>query len=123
MLYQNRKQNEIRLKMYLLSDIEGFNEFFKYDFDDDLYLFFGCLGSYIQFCIDNNKHSVVSKIFEILNDLINENTEIEFENMIVVQIFEMLYDKKEYLDVGNKKLNEKGKNLLLSINEQFRPFN
>lgn len=122
MLYHNSKK-EIELKIHLLSDIEEFREFFNYDFDDDLYLFFGCLGRYVQFSIDTNKHAVTSHTFEIINNLLEEKAGIEFENMIVVQIIEMLYDKKEYLDAGYMHLNEKGKALLLSIKENFGPFN
>lgn len=123
MLYQNSKQKELNLKIRLITDVVGFSEFTKYEFEDDLYLFFGSLGSYTQYCIDNNKFVATTQIFNLVNDLLIEINEIEFENMILTQIFEMLYDKKEYFDIGYKNLNEKGRNLLLSIKDNFYPFN
>lgn len=122
MLYQNNNQKEILSKKNLLKKIEGFEEFCIYELDDDIYLFWGSMGSYIQYCIDNKKFSIVNQIFDLINTLLEKNKDIEFDNMIVVQVFEMLYDKKEYFELGYQHLNDYGKTLLLSIKENFRSF-
>ncbi len=121
MLYQNNHfKDKIRLK--LLTDIEGFSKFSTYEMDDDIYLLFGNLGSYIQYCIENEKVKILNQIFQLINELLVGNIDDEFENMITVQVFEMLYDKKEYFEKGYNLLNNHGQNLLLSIKDNFRPF-
>jgi hypothetical protein len=122
MLDQNKILDKNQLKEKLLSQIDGFDKFCMFSLDDDIYLFFGNLGSYIPYCIDNGKIPIIIQIFEVINVLLDEKRGVEFENMIIVQISEMLYDKKEYFEAGNMYLNNLGRVLLLSIKENFSPF-
>ena len=59
------------------------------------------------------------KIFKFLNELILETDDLEFLNMIIIQVFEKLYDKRTYFDLGKKHLCRKGVDLLLSISDNF----
>ncbi len=121
MLYQNSNITDMELKQLLVSNIAGFKDFNTWALEDDIYLFLGSIGSYVQYCSNHNMNQPINQVFEIINKILDENHEIELQNMITVQVFEKLYDNKKYFDVGLEHLNETGRMLLLSIKDNFAP--
>jgi hypothetical protein len=111
--------NDLDIKTFLFNQIQGFKEYSTCDIEDDIYLFFGNLGGYIQYCIDNEFDAIVDQIYDFINSLIENADSVEFENMISVQIFEMQCDNLSYYDVARSKLNAEGKKLLSTVSGNF----
>lgn len=112
--------NDFQIKNFLINHIDGFKDYCTCDIEDDIYLFFGNLGGYLQCVIDKKQFTIVDQIYDYINALLEGEKNAEFENMLAVQVFEMQCDKLVYYNIARSKLSNAGKELLSSVSGNFQ---
>lgn len=90
----------------LISEIKKFvPEFITvFEIEDGIYPILGDFGKFL--CDNINDSNIVKKSFSFVNHALKHGGS-DTEDVIVVQIFEKLYEKKELIEIAQCHLNDK----------------
>ena len=91
----------------ITSELEAIVPEFKtiFDSEDGIYPILGDFGRFL--CENVNNINILEKCFDFINySLLHGGTDTE--NVIVVQIFEKLYERKELIQIAKHYLSEEG---------------
>ncbi len=90
----------------LITELNNFVPEFKtiFEIEDGTYPIIGDFGKFL--CDNINDSSIVKKSFSFINHALNHGGS-DTEDVIVIQIFEKLYEKKELIKIARCHLNEK----------------